>query len=370
MSNGRVRPLRIVFAAGGTAGHVEPALATADMVRQLEPTALISFLGTGAGIENRLVPARGYELVIVPKAAIPRGVSKDLLLLPINLIRAVSTTRRKIADADVIVGFGGYVAGTAYLAAKISRRPIVVHEANARAGLANRLGAFFTDEVALTVPVAGLHKGRVIGLPMRQSILEWAKKIRNEAKGSKEEARRELGIEIEKPTLVVMGGSQGSLRINRAVVESLDSLLAGGIQILHSIGARNELPAPRPGYFPTAYFERVELAYAAADLLVARSGAATCQEVLAFGLPTIFVPLPHGNGEQALNAAPLAKIGLAIVVEDEKLNGEFLTTTAGRLLRDERGLAGMQIASGDHAHLDAAMELAKIVIRVASGEGR
>lgn len=362
MSNSDVRPIKIVFAAGGTAGHVEPALATADMVRQLEPSAKISFLGTNSGIENRLVPTRGYELVIVPKAAIPRGFSKDLILLPMKLVRAVSMTRQMISGADVVVGFGGYVAGTAYLAAKFSGIPIVVHEANARAGLANRLGAFFTDEVALTEETAGLSKGRVIGLPMRQSLLGWARKIRGETESSRVEARSALGLEISKPTLVVMGGSQGSLRINTAVAESLDSLLANGIQILHSVGAKNDLPKSRPGYFPIPYLEKVELAYAAADLLVARSGAATCQEVLAFGLPAIFVPLPHGNGEQALNAAPLVKIGAATVVSDEILDGQFLAMVVNRLLGDEVELARMRTAGGDHAHLDAATELAKMVL--------
>jgi len=360
------RPNRIIFAAGGTAGHVEPALATADMVRGIDPTARISFLGTSAGIENRLVPPRGFDLHTVPKAAIPRGFSKDLILLPVNLIRAVLATRRRIAGADVVVGFGGYLAGTAYLAAKISGIPIIVHEANASAGLANRLGAHFTDDVALCEQSVGIKKGVVIGLPMREALVTWAMKIRNDAKGSKSEARLALGLAPEKLTLVVMGGSQGSLRINNAVADALRQLLAKDIQVLHSVGARNELPIEEPGYFPTAYLARVELAYAAADLLVARSGAATCQEALAFGLPAIFVPLPHGNGEQALNAAPLVEVGASVIISDEKLNGEVLADLVIEILKDDALLTRMRKAGGQLAHLDAAGELAYMVMKVAS----
>lgn len=366
MPSPQLRPRRIIFAAGGTAGHVEPALATADAVRRVDPTAQISFLATSSGIENRLVPPRGYELLTVPKAAIPRGFSKDLLLLPVNLIRAVLATRKGIAEADAVVGFGGYLAGAAYLAARISGIPIIVHEANAKSGLANRLGALFTDEVALCERSVGIRKGVVIGLPMRQTLLDWAMKIRSDAMASRSEARLALGLAPEKSTLVVMGGSQGSLRINTALFEALDSLLANDIQILHSVGAKNQLPIARPGYFPTAYLSKVELAYAAADLLVARSGAATCQEVLAFGLPTIFVPLPHGNGEQALNAAPLMRVGACVMVSDEQLDGEMLASTVVQLLNDKERLTWMRTAGRQLAHLDAAGELAGIVLKVAS----
>ena len=369
MPSRKPSPRRIIFAAGGTAGHVEPALATADELRKSDPSALISFLGTIGGIENQLVPRRGYELITVPKAAIPRGISTDLLLLPIRLLRAVAATRRCIAGADVVVGFGGYLAGAAYLAAKLNRIPIVVHEANAKAGLANRLGALLTDEVALVDQTGELRSGVVIGLPMRESILSLALRMRSDALGSRAEARRALGVAPEKPTLVVMGGSQGSLRINAAITEALDPLLANGLQILHSVGARNELPPAKPGYFPTPYFAKVELAYAAADLLIARSGAATCQEALAFGLPAIFVPLPHGNGEQALNAAPLVEAGAAILISDEQISGEVLANRVLELFGAGQALNRMHRAGGQLARLEAASELAAIVTRVANKAG-
>jgi UDP-N-acetylglucosamine--N-acetylmuramyl-(pentapeptide) pyrophosphoryl-undecaprenol N-acetylglucosamine transferase len=358
-------PPSIIFAAGGTAGHVEPALATADAIRQRDPAAHISFLGTPRGIENQLVPPRGYELITVPKAAIPRGLSKDLLLLPVRLFRAVAQTKRAIFGADVVVGFGGYLAGAAYLAARLSRIPIVLHEANTKAGLANRLGAMFTDQIVLGGPTNGLADGVVIGLPMREAILRAAEVMQTDASGGRAAARRALGLDSEKATLVVMGGSQGSVKINNAVAAALDRLLASGFQILHSVGDRNEMPAAKPGYIPTPYLAKMELAYSAADVLLARSGAATCHEVVAFGLPAIFVPLPHGNGEQALNAAPLVAVGAAICIDDEKFDADLLVDQILGLFKDSDTLSRMHLGSAKLIRLSAASDLAAIVIRVA-----
>jgi UDP-N-acetylglucosamine--N-acetylmuramyl-(pentapeptide) pyrophosphoryl-undecaprenol N-acetylglucosamine transferase len=360
-------PLRIIFAAGGTAGHVEPALATADAVRKSDPNARITFLATNAGIENQLVPQRGYEIMTVPKAAIPRTLSKDLLLLPFRLIRAVLATRRTILGADVVVGFGGYLAGAAYLAAKISRIPIVVHEANARAGMANRLGSIFAKEIAVVDQKSTLRNAIVIGLPMRESILSWALRVRNDPKDVKSEARRTLGLDVNKPTLLVTGGSQGSLRVNVALAQSLQFLLAQGVQILHAVGTKNQLPDAKLGYFPTPYLAKIELAYSAADLLVARSGAATCQEVLAFGLPAIFVPLPFGNGEQAFNAEPLVEAGVAVIIKDDQINGENLIDHVMSVLNNEKIGAQVRESSVHLARLGAAEDLAARVLRVASG---
>lgn len=370
MADSQAQRIRVVFAAGGTAGHVEPALATADMIQRIEPRAHISFLATATGIENQLVPPRGYDLLMVPKAAIPRGISKDLILLPIKLLRAVAQTKKAIAGADVVIGFGGYLAGAAYIAAKISGIPIVVHEANAKAGLANQLGALFATEVALCESINGISKGRVIGLPMRESIVNWATDVRSDAKKFRTEARLALGISPSMQTLVVMGGSQGSLRINSAIADALDLILGKEIQVIHAVGGRNELPGKKVGYFPSQYLTKMELVYAAADLLIARSGAATCQEVLAFGLPTIFIPLPHGNGEQGLNARPIAQVGAAIVIPDDQTTGEKLAAEVIDLIKDEAKLSEMHKASGQLAHLDSAKRLAELVITVARAKSK
>ncbi len=353
------------MAAGGTAGHVEPALATADSLTDLDPSIEIIFLGADGGIENRLVPARGYRLQTVPKAAVPRRISKDLLLLPLRLARAIIATRRAISGANAVVGFGGYLSGAAYLAARSAGIPIVVHEANARAGLANLLGSLFADEVALADPRAKLRRGKLIGLPMRRSLLGWATRVRSDPQRSGAEARLALDLIPEKATIVVMGGSQGSKHINDTLAETLDSLLSDNVQILHALGSRNDLPPARPGYFPTAYFNEIELVYAAADLLIARSGAATCQEVAAFGLPTIFIPLPHGNGEQALNAMPLVDAGAAVMIQDSELIGDLLLREIRRIMEEPGVLAQMRSASARLAHLGAATDLAGVIARVA-----
>jgi len=358
---------RIVFAAGGTAGHVEPALATADKVRELHPNADIVFLATKTGIENQLVPARGYELLTVPKAVLPRRISKDLALLPLRLIRAVVVTKRALSGADVVVGFGGYLAGTAYLAAWISRIPIVVHEANVKAGLANKLGSLLTNKVALVDARARLRGGVVIGLPMRKSIIFWAEKANGDLSACQTEARSALHLELDKPTLLVIGGSQGSMQINAAVAQALDELIANGIQILHAVGGRNELPEAKSGYFPTSYLDKIEIAYAAADLLIARSGAATCQEAIAFGLPAVLVPLSHGNGEQALNADALVEAGAAMIIRDDLFNGDVLFIRSNEILRDDNLRKRMRSASKGLARVGAATELAQIVTNAVSG---
>ncbi|HWH29156.1 MAG TPA: UDP-N-acetylglucosamine--N-acetylmuramyl-(pentapeptide) pyrophosphoryl-undecaprenol N-acetylglucosamine transferase, partial [Mycobacteriales bacterium] len=298
------RPLSVVIAGGGTAGHVEPALATADAVRRLRPDAVVTALGTAAGLEARLVPARGYELAEIPRVPLPRRPTPDLLRVPGRLRGAVRQARRHLdrVDADVVVGFGGYVALPAYLAARRRHTPVVVHEANARAGLANRIGARLTPHVAAAVEGSGLKDARVVGIPLRPQIATL------DRAATRAEARRAFGLPPEGRVLLVTGGSQGALRLNRAVAGAARDLASAGVSVLHVAGPR-QVDAVRTtlGDRPPAthhvlpYVDRMDLAYAAADLAVCRAGAMTCAELAAVGLPAVYVPLPIGNGEQALN---------------------------------------------------------------------
>ncbi len=166
-----MNPLSVVVAGGGSAGHIEPALALADAVRRLVPDARITALGTERGLDTTLIPARGYDLEIIPPVPLPRRPSADLLRLPGRVSRAVRRVREVLADvdADVVVGFGGYVALPAYLGAR-GRVPIVVHEANARAGLANKVGARFAARVVAAVPGSGLAGAQVLGIPLRRAV--------------------------------------------------------------------------------------------------------------------------------------------------------------------------------------------------------
>ncbi len=360
----------VVLAGGGTAGHILPALATADAVRRLAPDAEISALGTERGLETRLVPARGYPLDLIPPVPLPRRLTVDLLRVPGRLLAAVRAAERVLRDrrADVVVGFGGYVALPAYLAARRARVPIVVHEANARPGLANRIGARLTARVATAVPDSGLRHARHLGIPLRREVAGLDRASR------RADARAELGLRPDGPCLLVTGGSQGARRLNEAVTAAAASLAAAGIQVLHLTGQHNldavraELPAPAPGappYVTLAYLERMELAYAAADLVLSRAGAGTCAELAAVGLPAVYVPLPHGNGEQRLNAEPVVRAGGGVLVADGDLDAARLTEHAVPLLTDPARLAAMAAAAAEHGRRDADEALARMVLEAA-----
>ncbi len=229
----------VLLAGGGTAGHIEPALAVADALLAIDPTIRITALGTERGLETTLVPARGYELRLIPAVPLPRKPSKDLLTLPGRMRAAIKATRAIMAEreVDVVVGFGGYVALPAYLAAR-GRVPIVIHEANATAGLANKIGARFAVAVAAAVEGSGLKGARVVGNPVRRSLSEL------DRAGLRAQAREFFGLDPDAPTLLVFGGSQGAQRINAAVSAAAPDLAAAGIGVLHAYGRRNEITVP------------------------------------------------------------------------------------------------------------------------------
>jgi UDP-N-acetylglucosamine--N-acetylmuramyl-(pentapeptide) pyrophosphoryl-undecaprenol N-acetylglucosamine transferase len=354
----------VVVAGGGTAGHIEPALALADAVKRLRPDARVVALGTERGLERTIVPARGYPLEMIPPVPLPRKPNADLLRLPFKVRAAVKITREVLdrVGADVVVGFGGYVAMPAYLAAR-GRVPIVVHESNARAGVANKIGARMAERVVAAVPDSGLAKADVIGIPLRPSIIEL------DRARLRDEAREHFGLDPKAPTLLVFGGSQGARSINAAVSAAAREFADNGIGVLHAHGPKNTLAVQEvpgaPKYVAVPYLERMDLAYAAADAVLCRSGAMTVAEVSAVGLPAVFVPLPHGNGEQALNAKPVVDAGGAVLIPDEELGPKTITELVVPLLRDADRLAAMSGAARATGHREAADELARIVLEVA-----
>ena len=308
--------MHVVLAGGGTAGHIEPALALADALRRRDPAIGITALVTARGLESRLVPARGYDLVLIPPVPLPRRLTPTLIGVPRRIAAAVAETARVLdrVGASVVVGFGGYVAAPAYLAARRRRIPIVVHEANARPGLANRLGARLTRRVAASTPGSTLRGAVFLGLPLRQAIATL------DRAALQTKARAEFGLEAAAPTLLVTGGSQGARRINAAASGAADALSRAGVQVLHATGpAQGVQVTPVPGgapYVVVPYLDRMDLAYAAADLVLCRAGAMTVAELTAVGLPAAYVPLPIGNGEQRLNAEPVVRAGGGLLVAD------------------------------------------------------
>lgn len=357
--------LSVVLAGGGTAGHIEPAMAVADALRSLEPGVRITALGTARGLEGGLVPGRGYPLELITAVPLPRTLNADLLRLPWRLRSAVREARTvlRTVGADAVVGFGGYVSVPAYLAAR-GRTATVVHEANARAGLANRIGARWATRVLAAVPDCGLAGAEVVGMPLRASITGL------HTAALRAEARAHFGFAEDARVLLVFGGSQGAASLNRAVAGAAAELAAAGVAVLHAHGPKNSLrlPPPAPGdppYVAVPYLTRMDLAYAAADLAVCRSGAMTVAEVSAVGLPAVYVPLPIGNGEQRLNALPVVRAGGGLLVEDADLTPGFVAAEVARLINDHPRLDAMTSAAKAVGHRDAARRVAEIVLQVA-----
>ncbi|WP_300010752.1 UDP-N-acetylglucosamine--N-acetylmuramyl-(pentapeptide) pyrophosphoryl-undecaprenol N-acetylglucosamine transferase [Pseudonocardia sp.] len=349
----------IVVAGGGSAGHIEPALALADAVCRLVPTARVTALGTDRGLDATLIPARGYPLELVPPVPLPRRPSTDLLRLPGRVRGAVRRVREVLAavDADVVVGFGGYVALPAYLGAR-GRVPIVVHEANARAGLANKVGARFAARVVAAVPGSGLAGAQVLGIPLRRAVTTL------DRAALRAEARAKFGLPADGPVLLVFGGSQGARTLNSALAAALPGLIHNGIGVLHAHGKDGVAATATPGYVPLPYIDDMHLAYAAADAVLGRAGAMTVAEVSAVGLPAVYVPLPHGNGEQALNAGPVVAAGGGYLVPDAELTGDRVLTELLPLLADPQRLAAMGAAARASGHADADERLARVVLDV------
>jgi UDP-N-acetylglucosamine--N-acetylmuramyl-(pentapeptide) pyrophosphoryl-undecaprenol N-acetylglucosamine transferase len=360
--------MRVVLAGGGSAGHIEPALALADALRQADSSIEVTCLGTARGLETRLVPLRGYELELIPAVPLPRSVTPQLLTVPGRLagaVHAVGTILDRVG-ADVLVGFGGYVATPAYLAARRHKVPIVVHEANPLPGIANRLGAHLTTHVFTGHPDTKLRNGKYLGLPIRRQIAE----LDRFAVGDK--ARAHFGLRPDLPVLLVTGGSQGAVSLNRALAGAVGAITSAGVQVLHVTGPKhvNEIQAP-PGpvpYVAVPYVDRMDLAYAAADFALCRGGAMTCAELTAVGLPAAYVPLPHGNGEQRLNALPIVQRGGGLLVDDAELTADWIKTSLLPVLTNIDQVAGMSEAAAAMGRKDADRWLAKAVIDIVAAE--
>jgi UDP-N-acetylglucosamine--N-acetylmuramyl-(pentapeptide) pyrophosphoryl-undecaprenol N-acetylglucosamine transferase len=264
------------------------------------------------------------------------------------------------------------VALPAYLAARgipsVFRRrrriPVVIHEANARAGIANRVGARTADRILSAVPDSGLRRAEVVGVPVRAAITTL------DRAALRAEARRHFGFPDDAKVLLVFGGSQGAVSLNRAVSAAAADLAAAGVAVLHAHGPKNtlELREPEPGdppYVAVPYLDRMELAYAAADLAICRSGAMTVAEVSAVGLPAIYVPLPIGNGEQRLNALPVVNAGGGMVVPDAELTAGLVAAQVAGLLTDPPRLTAMTAAAARVGHRDAARQVAEAALDIA-----
>jgi UDP-N-acetylglucosamine--N-acetylmuramyl-(pentapeptide) pyrophosphoryl-undecaprenol N-acetylglucosamine transferase len=356
--------LSVLLAGGGTAGHVAPLLALAGCLRRRDPATRVTVLGTAEGIEARLVPEAGYPLAVVPRVPLPRRPTLDLARLPLRLRDAVRAAEAALREnrVDVVVGFGGYVATPAYLAARRRGVPIVVHEQNARPGLANRIGARLTPFVGVTFPGTPLHGARVVGMPLRAQIAHL------DRAPLRLSSRAEFGLDGDRTTLLVTGGSLGAQRLNETMGAAAGDLAAAGVQVLHAAGRGKTVDVAGSGDVPYGvreYLDRMDLAYSVADAVVARAGAGTVCELTTVGLPAAYVPLPIGNGEQRLNAQPVVDAGGGLLVDNADATPEWVRDVLVPLLADPERLAAMAAAAARFGISDGDERLADLVVEAA-----
>jgi UDP-N-acetylglucosamine--N-acetylmuramyl-(pentapeptide) pyrophosphoryl-undecaprenol N-acetylglucosamine transferase len=365
---------RVVIAAGGTAGHVVPAIAVADALRA--EGAEVSFLGTRERAEAELVPAAGYEIEFLRVTGLDRRNPLKAVAAAWRAGRAVGAARRLLAarGADVVLGAGGYVAGPTGLAALRLDLPLVLTEADSHLGLANRLLARRARRVCLSFPNPGRDGGPylVTGRPIPRAVVEADAAV----------ARRRFGIPEPADCVTVVGGSLGALSINRAAFDAYTRLErglphdhVGQPWILHVAG-RRDYPELRRRWDEAGRPERYRLidyepnlgdVLAAADLVVARAGGSV-MEIAAAGRPAILIPYPYATGNhQRTNARWMADGGAAVVIPDSELTPDRLTGAIADLLSDESRLREMSVAARHLAKPDAAQRIARVVLEAASG---
>ncbi|WEV63589.1 UDP-N-acetylglucosamine--N-acetylmuramyl-(pentapeptide) pyrophosphoryl-undecaprenol N-acetylglucosamine transferase [Bifidobacterium sp. ESL0732] len=379
----------IVLAGGGTAGHVNPLLSVASAIKRQDPQAGISVIGTDVGLERDLVPQAGFELDTIAKVPFPRRPNMQALRFPgrwrqeQKKVRAILERRQ----ADVVVGFGGYVSAPVYSVAHSMGLPIVIHEQNARAGMANKLGARWADFIGTAYENTGLkaHGGaeiRRVGLPLRPVMADLCQKLEDDRQCTRKLAAAQLGIDPERPLVVVTGGSLGAVSLNEAVSAAAADLLKV-TQVIHLTGrkksaevnrhviqtageqALTDLDPAHAGhgdYHVAEYLERIDLAFAAADLVICRSGAGTVSELAAIGMPAVYVPLPIGNGEQRFNAQPVVDVGGGLMVADADFSSDWVRGHVPALIADSQRLEDMGRKAHDYGIRDAAEIMARIAL--------
>jgi UDP-N-acetylglucosamine--N-acetylmuramyl-(pentapeptide) pyrophosphoryl-undecaprenol N-acetylglucosamine transferase len=348
-----VTAARVVIGAGGTAGHVVPALAVAEALR--EQGAEVSFVG-GERAEAKLVPEAGYELHPLKVVPLPRGrpmgAARALAIDAGALVGAGRLVRRLRPDA--ILGAGGYVAGPVSAAAVLQRVPLVLAEADSHLGLTNRLLAPFAKRVCLAFPIAGRDSRRYIvtGRPVPAPATD---------RGA---ARARFEIGPDETVVLVFGGSQGARSINQAALEAFNG---ARFRVLHAAGDRDlaDLQAPGPHYDLRGYISSFGEALLASDLVVARSGGSVF-EIAAHGRAMVLIPYPYATADhQTANARFMESAGAAIVIPDAELTASRLAQEVGRLLAERGRLQAMSRASAEVARPNAAADIAREVLAAA-----
>jgi UDP-N-acetylglucosamine--N-acetylmuramyl-(pentapeptide) pyrophosphoryl-undecaprenol N-acetylglucosamine transferase len=352
-----------LLTGGGTAGHVNPLLTVASALLKRNSSDKVWALGTAAGLESRLVPEAGIELLLIEKLPFPRRFGFWAIVFPFKFLAAVSKVQKYIRKHSInaVVGFGGYVSAPAYIAARRERVPLVIHEANALPGIANKVGNRFASAAGKTFRSANLAHTEFVGMPLRPAIVALATK--KDVSG----ARKHFGLREDQLTLLVTGGSLGARSINQTIEASRPVLAAAGIQVLHIVGGSSEYEeASEAQYRRIRYVDQMELAIAASDFAVSRAGAATVSEFSAVGLPALYIPYPVGNGEQKHNLQDVLTVGGAVSISDEQFTPDYVRSTLIPMLSDSKRLQAMSAAAKQAGVLDGTERFMALIDEVLS----
>jgi UDP-N-acetylglucosamine--N-acetylmuramyl-(pentapeptide) pyrophosphoryl-undecaprenol N-acetylglucosamine transferase len=366
--------LSIVIAGGGTGGHLYPGIAVARELLARRPDARVTFVGTAAGIEARVVPREGFDLEVIRSAGLKgkslQSLARGMGLLPLSALDAWRVLSRR--RPAVVLGVGGYSSGPVVALASMRRTPTLLMEQNAVPGITNRILARFVNAAAVTyeesIPFF-VDKAFIAGNPVRSAFFESVPESPEHA-----EAHDEHGTPPMAARVLVFGGSQGAHAINLAMVEAASRLAAATprLAITHQTGER-DLEMVRDGYRRAGLEARVEPFLFAmdremktADVVVSRAGATTLAELMAAGRPSLLIPLPTATDDhQRKNAEALVRQGAARMVEQRELTGERLATEIARLAGDARALASIAEKARALARPDAARLIVDKVLELA-----
>lgn len=368
-------PLSVVIGAGGTGGHIYPGLALADALRRAVPGAVISFVGTERGLETRLIPDAGYRLHTVDMIPFDPSLGAKRYLLPAALVKSGGQCRAilRAQGAQVAVGMGGYPSAPVIVGARMASLPSLIHESNAVPGRANRFAARLTPNIAVAFDrsrehLPGGERAFTTGMPIAAPLAAL------DRGALRAEARREYGVPDAARMLLFNGGSLGAARLTEAAVglaarwrhrPDVQLLIKTGPAALDETRRRLVESGGDAVARAVPYLDRMDLAYAAADLVVCRAGSATVAELAATGVPAVLVPYPQAPGDhQTHNARVLSDVGAGLLLPDGETTAARLAELLGPLLADPARLAAMSGAADPGPHARAADLLAERVIQL------